>query len=672
MADIALVTLELDSTGVVSGEKKATASLRLVESQMQRTEKQAQQLNTSLNTNVKRSGESFKGLADSAQRAGVSLQGLGGPLGRVGGSIGGLVGQAQDLTSNFGLLGGGALGAVAGVAALGSALIKLTLDGVRLSDNLADMGQSLGFSAEQMEKLNAASRLAGEDVGVVERSFAQFQQTIKSAVADPTSDAAKSLRTLGIDAKAASRDSQAAFLDLLGSLKSVTDNFEQLTAARDLFGRGTHSLIRTSEEFTRVMGLTNDQMVNFGFAATASANKAASDIDRAMNDMSLKFDSFKRSLADDWSPSIVGSINLISSAIEGMQHIGFAGAATGVAAGLLGLNKPTHPELAGLFDIGKAQRRGGIGERLPEPSPKPPGGAANKAAADALRAEEQFQRERLRLVQEFGAVNARFWERQLDEMNASSEALIRAIVDSPVDAMVEVGQRVGKIMKGVPLAGPLGGSGIPGGGPRPGQIIPGLSASGLPPHPSTVRTEEQARLDEQFSVIFDDMLVSILTAQKTLGPAFAGLALGIVDTFAVEFTKKLREDFITPVIQGLTDMLQSALKDLFGGLSAGGLKGVFGGIAKGVGAIFGGFFQAGGTLGAHQFGVVGERGAELIYSGASPLHVAPMATNTSGMNFTLIQNIHAPEGSISKRTQDQMANSVLVAVERANRNRGAR
>ena len=54
---------------------------------------------------------------------------------------------------------------------------------------------------------------------------------------------------------------------------------------------------------------------------------------------------------------------------------------------------------------------------------------------------------------------------------------------------------------------------------------------------SDIRTEEQARLDEQFSLIFDDMLISILTAQKTVGDAFAGLAIGIVDTFAIEFTK---------------------------------------------------------------------------------------------------------------------------------------
>ena len=199
----------------------------------------------------------------------------------------------------------------------------------------------------------------------------------------------------------------------------------------------------------------------------------------------------------------------------------------------------------------------------------------------------------------------------------------------------------------------------------PGQPIPGGEIFGGVPRPKDIRTVEQDRIDQQFNAIFDDMLISILTAQKTLGGAFAGLALGIADTLTIEFTKTLRESFITPVIQGLTDLLQEGLKSLFGGLTTGGVKGVFGGILKGIGTIFGGFFAAGGTLGANKFGVVGERGAEIIYSGASPLHVAPMATNTSGMTFMLIQNIHAPTGSVTQRTRDQIAEGHAHGLLRA-------
>jgi hypothetical protein len=211
----------------------------------------------------------------------------------------------------------------------------------------------------------------------------------------------------------------------------------------------------------------------------------------------------------------------------------------------------------------------------------------------------------------------------------------------------------------------------------PGQPSPGAPIfRGLPP-PSTIRTEEQARLDEQFSAIFDDFFVTILTAQNTLGGAFAGLALGIADTFAIELTKAMRESFITPMVRGLTELLQEGLQSLFGGLSGfggGGVKGFFGGLLKGIGTIFGGFFATGGTLGPGKFGIAGERGPELLFSGNQPLHIAPVS-NVGGsgvMSVNMNFAIATPTGEVSQRTQDQIADSAMRGLERAQRLRGAR
>jgi hypothetical protein len=235
--------------------------------------------------------------------------------------------------------------------------------------------------------------------------------------------------------------------------------------------------------------------------------------------------------------------------------------------------------------------------------------------------------------------------------------------------MLEIlGARAELIGQGVPL--PLPGGVIQQGGP--GQPFPGAPIFGGLPPPGGIRTEEQARLDDQFSLIFDDFLVSILTAQKTLGEAFGGLAIGIIDTFAIEFTKSLRESFITPMVRGLTDLLQSALKDLFSGLSGSGLKGAFGGIIKGIGTIFGGFFASGGTLGPGKFGIAGERGPELIFAGNQPMHIAPVTAGSAGNVFNISVGVNAPSGTVDKRTQDQLAATVMAAVKRAQRNEGAR
>jgi len=515
------------------------------------------------------------------------------------------------------------------------------------------MGQSLGFSAEQMEKLNAASRLAGEDVGTVERAFATFQGTIKSALLEPTGEAATALRVLGINAKAASKDTQGAFLDMLGSLSSVTANFDELTAAREVFGRGTHSLIRTSEEFTRVLKLTNDEMVAFGYAATESARQGAAAADKAINEASLKFETFKRELATTWAPSIVASLNIINAGLKEMQLGAFGGGFVGGA--LKSIVSGGGPAQAGaipqsVFDEWRGGKQTAGGRGLPPPPlPRRPGGGASalpglpvfggltteKALQLLNKGMEQVEENAKGVADGFAAINARFLE--------------------------ILGGRVGNIISGVPL--PL----------QPGLIQQGvLPVFDKGPDAHKIRTEKQARIDEQFDLIFDDMLVSILTARKTIGEAFGDLALGIIDVFAVEFTKSLREAFITPVVRGLTDLLQDALGDLFSGLSTKGLKGVFGGIAKGLGTIFGGFFSQGGSLGPGKFGIAGERGPELIFSGNQPMHIAPVTAGSAGNVFNISVGVNAPAGTVDKRTQDQLAAQVLNAVQRAQRNTGAR
>ena len=115
-----------------------------------------------------------------------------------------------------------------------------------------------------------------------------------------------------------------------------------------------------------------------------------------------------------------------------------------------------------------------------------------------------------------------------------------------------LGTRVERITAGVPLAIPGAPPGV-GGTTIPGEVQPRGPAAGK------IRTEEQARLDEQFSLIFDDFLVNIITARQTMSGAFSDLALNIADTFAIELTKAMRESFIKPMVQGMTELLQEGL-----------------------------------------------------------------------------------------------------------------
>ena len=413
--------------------------------------------------------------------------------------------------------------------------------------------------------------------------------------------------------------------------------------------------------------------------ATAEAVEAAGKLDEKINQLSNSWSVFKQNLAGtsvgaaigntiDGMSGSLGVLHQTLAGIDGLisksrwlQGLLFFGVQMSNPVGLLReLDRSTPntgaPSRSALLGAGLVTGGGGGGARAGGA-----GGAVAKKVADELKLPIGQTINALALLRPAIEYMERQTQYAADAMKALAESDARDLAIT----LKNLGTRVERIIEGVPLAIPGAPPGV-GGTSIPGEVQPRGPAAGK------IRTEAQDRLDEQFSYIFDDMLVSILTARKTIGEAFGDLALGIIDVFAVEFTKSLREAFITPVVRGLTDLLQDALGDLFSGLSAKGLKGVFGGIAKGIGTIFGGFFASGGTLGPGKFGIAGERGPELIFAGNQPMHIAPVTAGSAGNVFNISVGVNAPSGSVDKRTQDQLAATVMNAVKRAQRNEGAR
>jgi hypothetical protein len=89
---------------------------------------------------------------------------------------------------------------------------------------------------------------------------------------------------------------------------------------------------------------------------------------------------------------------------------------------------------------------------------------------------------------------------------------------------------------------------------------------------------------------------------------------------------------------GIIDSITNGIGSLFGGDGGGG--GFFDSISSGLGSLFDGFFANGGQIGAGKFGVVGERGPELV---GGPASVMPMGGQTS-----VIYNINAVDAASFK------------------------
>lgn len=117
----------------------------------------------------------------------------------------------------------------------------------------------------------------------------------------------------------------------------------------------------------------------------------------------------------------------------------------------------------------------------------------------------------------------------------------------------------------------------------------------------------------------------------------------------------------------------SFFSSLFGGSKAAATPGVaqssdFTGLDP---EMFGGGFASGGTLGSGKWGVVGEKGPELAYSGSKDMHVIPNGAGGKPMSVVNNFTMQSQTGTISRRSQTQQAGTIArtLAMASARNNR---
>jgi len=683
MADIALVHLGIDSSGVVAGEKQATRS--------------------------------FQNITSSADKATQTLSGMGGPIGRLASSFGSLAGNASSLVAGLGLIGGAAAAAAAAITGLSAALLSAAIDGGKMADEIVDLAGVTGVSVETLEGLEAGFVGLGGKATDSGRAISRFSNLLGEAATGEAPKLEKALRALGVTDFS---DVNQSLNALMTTLTRNKDQVQTNALAMQLLGREGAKMVTVWRDWNDKSSELNATLDRFGLRIGPGVTEQASKIGNTVDVMSLAFDNLKKKIAFELTGAITTFGETFLTTLKNLEPVILATARLlNTLLAPLRLGIPQAPRAPGQVETIKGERTKTISVGGQEvqviPGKQLSIGAAGLKVEDtavaqalkALLAEDKKPKagrapKAVREITEFtpeeiGDPFRRGLESAQKEADATAAAIEAATMKQRI--ITEEWLEFLRILSSGVERPVLGGAPpIQTGGP--GQPIPGGPVfTGLPP-PETIRTEEQERLDEQFAAIFDDMLFSVLTAQKTLGEAFGDLALGIVDTFAAEFAKAMREAFITPIIKGLTDLLVSGLKSILasvqGQLSGGGGSGfwagllgsILGGAASGLGgakvgtpslahirAIGGArYFAEGGVIGAGQWGIVGERGPEYIFAGAHPATIAPMTGGGGGSTTNINFAITTPSGQVDKRTQDQIATQVYNAVKRAQRNEGSR
>jgi len=633
MADLAVVALGLDATGMTSGAAQANRALQSVETEMSKAEKGTSQL------------------------AGA-LSGLGGPLGQAGSQLSGFSGQITSLTESFGVMGAATIGLVAGVASLAAGFAKLAIAGSKIADEMLDIAESTGLSVDQVQELSAAMVRSGESTQGVERAFRSFESAIVNAVRDPASDAAKNLKQLGIDAEEAGRDVQGAFIASLANLKEYRTTTEGAVATNELYGRGIGALVRGSGELNDILGKTRQELEDAGLVASKFAVDQAGKLDTSINRLTQSFETFQTVLNGIDGGAITGIFNDLAGSLETINGwlnrvgpnlraflnvpaispiLSGLGITTGVdfsGAPLSGPHRGADP--TGTFGIGRGGGGGGGGGAV-----RAVVDDAAKTLAAALKDAER-DNAAIRKTRNDALI------KDLENLSTEVKQLTHDMLDVPT---LRDTSGIGLVVGGAP---PFSGGGIPG-APGGGALAPSL-----------ILSAREARIQAALGGIFEDFVFQITSARSTVGDAFKGLLLGITDTFAAEFAKAVQESLQTAFIRPLASWLEDALKGIFEGIDLKGVSKFF----LTLGKSFVGMFAEGGTIPPGHWGIAGERGAEVVYSGSQSMHIQPMGGGGGGVTINFA--ISTPTGEVSQRTQDQIADAAARGIERSQRLRGAR
>ena len=473
-------------------------------------------------------------------------------------------GALQKLSAGFGMV-TRALGAI-GVAVSAASFVNLTRQAIDAAGRTQDLAQQLGIAADSLQALSAAARDSGVGAETLEGAIARLNESIGEA-AGGNKQAVQSFADLGVafrNADGSARSVEAVLGDLARRYAEAGDKTRFLSNLTDVMGRSAGRLRPILDD------IANHGLQDFIDKQREAGEVASNETIRTLAALGDEFDRL------------------------GNRILVMTQTATAAWVKFLGIVPRTQNELLMMQRSDLTDRRDAILDELSSPVVVT---GRTSGAANAQRRSELFN--------ELQAVNEQLLEmdRRVQQAQQATQSLLQT--SAPIDTSGVGGGRSG------------------GGGRAAGSKLPPLNdyLSGVL---EKLRRMQQAgeaasQSQETYAVAIGEVQQSTddgMAALAQLGQTLSGLVTGAADA----------KSALGSIIQFLFQQLQQGLSGgggIFGSLLGGLLGGLGGGVTGGGDALtFGGLFAAGGRIGAREFGIVGERGPELI---RGPAVVTPMS-----------------------------------------------
>ena len=132
--------------------------------------------------------------------------------------------------------------AAAITAAYAAAAVGVT-GAINKMDQIGKQSQKIGIPVEQLSAMALAADLADVNMETLTKSLGKFGKAMIEAVANPTSEAGRAFKALGIDAAQAAKNPQEALLQVADKMANLKDSTAKTTASLFLFGRAGQEML---------------------------------------------------------------------------------------------------------------------------------------------------------------------------------------------------------------------------------------------------------------------------------------------------------------------------------------------------------------------------------------------------------------------------------------------
>lgn len=184
---------------------------------------------------------------------------------------------AKDFIGSIGTWGPIALGAAAGVTAIGAAVWTLADSAANTADNLGDLADKTGMTVPELSRLSNAATLAGTTV----EALADVSYTMQSRMAKNPKEFAEGLKILGINAEAFAAAKPDVQLELFTqALVAQEDPQQRIIAGQDIIGKQYKELGPALQDLG---GWALEAGESVGYVFTQADADAAEEYKRQLN-----------------------------------------------------------------------------------------------------------------------------------------------------------------------------------------------------------------------------------------------------------------------------------------------------------------------------------------------------------------------------------------------------